>query len=124
MRLRGLSVFLSALAAVALLFVQGAAAAEPGPVTPEEGRTMIRQNKDLFVLDVRYPNEYAAAHYPNALNIPIAELEARLSEVPSGKAVLVYCARGKRSERGYKLLKEKRPDIQQLYYIAGEPIFN
>jgi len=124
MRLRGLSVFLSAIVTAALLLVQGVLAAEPGPVTPEEGRTMIQQNKDLFVLDVRYPNEYAAGHYPEALNIPISELETRLSEVPAGKPVLLYCAKGKRSERGYMLLKEKRPDIQNLYYIAGEPIFH
>jgi rhodanese-related sulfurtransferase len=124
MRLYGISAFLSAFVfAAALLLAQSVMAVEPGPITPEEGKAMIQQKKDLVILDVRNPNEYAAAHYPGALNIPVNDLEARLSEVPAGKPVLLHCAKGIRSERGYNLLKAKRPDIKELYFVKGEPIF-
>ena len=116
---------LTALAFVAtLLLGRSAMAVEPGSVTPEEGKILIRQIKDLVILDVRDPHEYVVVHYPNALNIPANELETRFSEVPVGKPVLMHCIKGKRSQRGYEILKAKRPDIKELYYIKGEPIFN
>ena len=125
MRLRGISVFLSSLVlATALLLAQATVAVEPGAVTPEQGKTMIQQNKDMFILDVRNPNEYVVVHYPGALNISVNELEQRLSEVPAGKPVLIHCAKGRRAERGYEILKEKRPEIKELYFIKGDTIFH
>ena len=125
MRLRNISVFLSALVlAAALFFAPGAMAIEPGHITPEEGKALIEQKKDLIILDARNPNEYITIHYPNALNIPVNELETRLSEVPADKPVLVHCALGKRAERAYEILKEKRPDIKELYHVDGAPIFD
>jgi rhodanese-related sulfurtransferase len=125
MRWHALSVVLSSLVfAAALLFGQSALAVEPGPITPEEAKTMLQQKKDLVILDVRNPNEHVAAHYPNSLNIPVNDLEARLSDVPTGRPVLVHCGIGKRAARGYGILKVKRPDIKELYFINGAPIFN
>jgi len=124
MRLRGISAFPAFVFAAALLLAQSVIAVEPGPITPEEGKTMILQKTELVILDVRNPSEYVAAHYPGTLNIPINDLEARLSEVPDGKPVLVHCAKGVRASRGYEILKAKRPDIKELYFIKGEPIFN
>ena len=92
-------------------------------ITPEQGKAMIAEKKDLVILDVRNPNEYVVAHYPDSLNIPVKELETRSNEIPSGKPVLIHCAKGKRAERAYLLLREKRPDIKELYFIKGEPIF-
>jgi rhodanese-related sulfurtransferase len=123
-RLRDISVFLSAFVLVAaLLLARNVMAVEPGPVTPEQGKAMVQEKKDLVILDVRNPSEYVVVHYPNALNIPVNELEKRISEVPAGKPVLVHCALGKRAKRGYDLLKEKRPDIKELYVIDGQVIF-
>ena len=125
MCLRGISgIFFACIVAVALLLAQSVMAVDPGPVEPEAAKTMIQQQKDLLVLDVRNPNEFVVAHYPGALNIPVNELETRFSEVPAGRPVLMHCGIGRRANRGYEILKEKRPDIKELYYIKGEPIFN
>ena len=129
MCLRNISIFSSAfvwaafvLAAV-LLFAPSVMAIEQGHITPEEGKELIEQKKGLLILDARNPNEYVTVHYPDALNIPVNELETSLNEVPQGKPVLVHCGLGKRAQRGYEILKEKRPDIKELYYINGEVIF-
>jgi len=45
----------------------------------------------VVVLDVRPPEEFAAGHVPGAVNIPIAELEKRLSELPKRKEIVAYC---------------------------------
>lgn len=45
----------------------------------------------VTLLDVRPPDEFAAGHVPGAMNIPSAELKARLREVPLGVDVIAYC---------------------------------
>lgn len=49
------------------------------------------RDDDLLVLDVRPAVEYAAGHIPGARSIPLAELEARLGEIPGGQTVVAYC---------------------------------
>ena len=61
-------------------------------------RTMTRddlkarlRDGDVIVLDVRLDPEYTSGHIRGAISIPIAELEARLDEIPKGADVVAYC---------------------------------
>lgn len=45
----------------------------------------------VTVLDVRPSDEFAVGHLPGALNIPLAELERRLGELPADREVIAYC---------------------------------
>lgn len=45
----------------------------------------------VIVLDVRPPDEYAAGHIPGAVSVPLADLPARLAEVPPDRDVIAYC---------------------------------
>lgn len=45
----------------------------------------------VTVLDVRPPEEFAAGHLPGAINIPLADLPARLRKLPRGREVVAYC---------------------------------
>jgi rhodanese-related sulfurtransferase/DNA-binding transcriptional ArsR family regulator len=45
----------------------------------------------VILLDVRPVEEYATAHIPGALSIPVAELETRLPELPQDREVVAYC---------------------------------
>jgi rhodanese-related sulfurtransferase len=49
------------------------------------------------VIDVREPDEYAGGHAPGAVNIPLGQLEDRLSEIPATEDVYVICQSGRRS---------------------------
>jgi rhodanese-related sulfurtransferase len=49
------------------------------------------ESGEVTVLDVRPVEEYRAGHVPGALSIPVAELKARLKEVPKGRDVVAYC---------------------------------
>lgn len=49
------------------------------------------RNGLVTVLDVRPEDEYNAGHLPGALNITLAELERRLSEIPSEAEIVAYC---------------------------------
>jgi rhodanese-related sulfurtransferase/DNA-binding transcriptional ArsR family regulator len=51
-----------------------------------------RAKKGLVtVLDVRPAEEYAAAHIPGAINVPLDRLESFLSRLPKRKEVVAYC---------------------------------
>ena len=43
------------------------------------------------VLDVRPEDEFADGHLPNALNIPLPQLERRLAELPPDQEIVAYC---------------------------------
>jgi thioredoxin 1 len=49
------------------------------------------------VVDVREPNEYADAHIPGVLHIPLGQLGHRLQELPEARPLYVVCAVGGRS---------------------------
>jgi rhodanese-related sulfurtransferase len=49
------------------------------------------RNDEVIVLDVRPVEEFQAGHIPGARSIPIAELERRLTELPSGSKIVAYC---------------------------------
>jgi len=46
---------------------------------------------DVTVVDVRPREEFAAGHLPGALNLPLAELEARPRKLPPGREIVAYC---------------------------------
>ncbi len=52
-----------------------------------------------LLLDVRTPSEFAGGHLQGAINIPVSELGARVSELGQDRArpIVVYCASGMRS---------------------------
>ena len=63
-------------------------ALEPVPAT----ELLARVRKGLVtVIDVRPPEEFAAGHIRGALNVPLAELEQHLHELPRSQEVVAYC---------------------------------
>lgn len=45
----------------------------------------------VTVMDVRPPEEFAAGHIRGAINVPLAELEKRLIELPRSPEIIAYC---------------------------------
>ncbi len=74
-------------------------------------------NDGAVVLDVRANDEYSGGHLPNSKNIPVDDLEKRLAEIPSGKALLLVCATGQRSGRALGVLKKAGRD--QVFNLDG-----
>lgn len=86
------------LTAAYFMFMKG------GDVSGEEARLLVQAGARL--VDVRTPGEFAAGHIPGALNIPVQQLDARMSELqPKDGAVVVYCRSGHRSGAAARMLK-------------------
>jgi rhodanese-related sulfurtransferase len=62
-------------------------------------------NKDLVIVDVRSPDEYAYEHIPGSFNIPIDTLAERKHEIPQSSAIYVVCQSGLRSENACNQLQ-------------------
>ncbi|MCD6424390.1 MAG: rhodanese-like domain-containing protein [Anaerolineales bacterium] len=60
---------------------------------------------DVFVLDVRTPEEYQDNHLPGATLIPLEQLGVRYGELPQDETILVYCRTGNRSLQAVYLLE-------------------
>jgi NADPH-dependent 2,4-dienoyl-CoA reductase/sulfur reductase-like enzyme/rhodanese-related sulfurtransferase len=65
-------------------------------------------------LDVREPEEHARGSIPGSLNIPLAQLRERLSEIPRGKPVVVYCQVGRRAYIACRALRQLGLDVANL----------
>jgi rhodanese-related sulfurtransferase len=83
---------------------RGAAGASVGTLEA----TMLINQKDAVVIDVREPGEFAQTHILNARNVPLGEIEARIKELErfKGKPVIVSCATGNRSGSAASVLRK------------------
>lgn len=68
------------------------------------------------LIDVREPDEFAAAHIPGAINLPRFRLESRIEEaVPDPQArIIVYCGSRGRSTIAATTLREMGWDATVL----------
>lgn len=83
-----------------LLFGGGERAPE---VDPADAQRLA--NEGAVILDVREAGERRRAAIPGSVHVPLAELEARLDEVPRDRPVVVHCALGSRSALAARRLK-------------------
>lgn len=99
------------------------------PVSAEDLLMRVR-NGEVTVLDVRPREEFASGHLPGAINVPLSELEARLSEFNPDQIVVAYC-RGPYCVLSYDAvarLREQGIRAQRLqdgypeWKIAGLPV--
>ena len=77
-------------------------------ITMDEAVTMMAQETGYIILDVRRPDEFAAGHIPNAINVPNESIGTdEIPELPDkNQLILVYCRSGRRSkEASEKLVK-------------------
>ncbi|MBS4211105.1 sulfurtransferase TusA family protein [Neobacillus rhizophilus] len=64
-------------------------------------------NDNIILLDVRESAEYAFNHIPQAISIPLDELDERLSELNSEDEIYVICRTGSRSDFAAQKLAEQ-----------------
>lgn len=77
-------------------------------ITMDDAVNMMAQETGYIILDVRRPDEFAAGHIPNAINVPNESIGTdEIPELPDkNQLILVYCRSGRRSkEASEKLVK-------------------
>lgn len=71
----------------------------------------------VTLIDIRNPGELDVGVIPGAVHIPLAQLRARLGEVPAGKPIVVHCAGGWRSSVAASLLRAA--GLEDVSDLAG-----
>ena len=75
-------------------------------ISMDEAVTMMEEQTDYIILDVRTPQEFAEKHIPNAINVPNESIgDKTIPELPrEDQLILVYCRSGNRSKQASEKL--------------------
>jgi adenylyltransferase/sulfurtransferase len=84
-----------------------AAGAEPVEITVKELAEWLSRGENLLVVDVREAFELQIAKFPDALHVPLAQVPAKLPELPTDRMLVMACHVGVRSMRALEFLKSK-----------------
>ncbi len=66
-------------------------------ISATELKTRIAKEPELFLLDVREPNEFQFARLENSVLIPLNQIPQRLTELDPQREIVVICHHGMRS---------------------------
>ena len=83
-----------------------------------QAQNLIKDCKDLIIIDVRRYSEFKENKIPNAINIPVEELEWELEDLKENKdrPFLVYCKAGHKSALACQMLEEE--GFTKLYNLG------
>ena len=84
-----------------------AATSTGSEIAAEQLKKRVDAGEDLFVLDVRNPNEFQICRIPGSVFLPLPELPTRFAEVPKDREVIVHCKSGMRSAKAIEFLKSQ-----------------
>jgi hydroxyacylglutathione hydrolase len=75
-------------------------------MTPDQLAPAMKAGR-VHVLDVRGASEWESGHLPGVANVPLGYLETRLTDLPSGRPLVVHCQGGARSAIAASLLEAR-----------------
>jgi NADPH-dependent 2,4-dienoyl-CoA reductase/sulfur reductase-like enzyme/rhodanese-related sulfurtransferase len=87
-------------------FVAGGLLRGEHPQVDVEAVLAVPTARHPFVVDVRTPQEFAAGHLPEAVNIPVDDLRSRMGEVSYDQEIAVYCQVGQRGYLATRILRQ------------------
>jgi rhodanese-related sulfurtransferase len=92
---------------------------EKGSISvPSFERIMKENPSQIVVIDVRDEKDVKKGTFPGAINIPINELEKKISSLPKDKPVVFTCATGARSGEAFDTVKLLAGDIKAYFLDA------
>jgi rhodanese-related sulfurtransferase len=100
--------YLIAMAAIAVwvAYGKGWIFADFESVDAKKAVTMLRDDTNVTVVDVRTPKEYASGHVKGAISLPLGRLEDDIATLTPYKThkLIVYCRSGNRSIAASRIL--------------------
>jgi len=94
------------------------ATASAVPEIPVEAlKKRLDRGDDVFVLDVREPNEFQICRIEGSTLIPLGQLPARAQELDPDREIVVHCKMGGRSAKAVALLQER--GFKNVHNLTG-----
>ncbi len=82
-------------------------AAAGAEMTVEELKQRLDRGEDVFILDVRNPEEFQICRIPGSTLLPLPSLPQRFGELDREREMVVHCKSGMRSQKAIQFLREK-----------------
>ncbi len=76
-------------------------------LTAQDFNDRLAEMDDIQIVDVRNPGEVAEGVIPEAIEIPVGQLPARIGELDATRPTVVYCAGGYRSSVAASLMRQR-----------------
>ena len=75
-------------------------------ITPKQAQTLLQNDENVTLLDVRTIEEFKSGHLRDAKLIPLSKLEENLDKLQADKhkKIIVYCRSGNRSVSASRIL--------------------
>jgi adenylyltransferase/sulfurtransferase len=83
------------------------AATGGGDITVEELKQRLDRGENVFVLDVRNPEEIQICRLPGSTVIPLPTLPQRFGELDRSREIVVHCKSGVRSQKAIYFLRQQ-----------------
>lgn len=86
-------------------------------ISMDEAKTLMEKEEGYILLDVRTKGEYESGYIPEAINIPLSDIDEKIISFLPDKSqmILVYCRSGNRSrEASDKLSKLGYTNILEI----------
>lgn len=76
-------------------------------VNAQQFKEALEKRTPKYIMDVREPHEYKSGHIQGAVNVPLSQMSARMSDLPKDKPLYLYCQSGMRSRQAARMLAKK-----------------
>lgn len=84
-------------------------------ITPAGLKEKLQRKEDIFLLDVRTPEEYSNWKIEGSVNIPVNEVISNLEKIPKEKQIITICAHGQRSQYAANMLMKNGFSAKTLW---------
>jgi rhodanese-related sulfurtransferase len=83
------------------------------------GATHLINTRDALLVDLRETRDYEGGRVPNAVHVPMSQLESRAGELAkeTARPVIAYCALGNRSRMAGAALA--KAGFKEIYHLNG-----
>lgn len=80
----------------------------------------IKSNPDaITIVDVRDVEEFAAGHFPTAINMTADQIEKNIDAIPTDKPIVFSCASGARAGEAFYIYKDMKPEVKDVFYLEA-----
>lgn len=81
---------------------------------------LLKENPEAVrIVDVRDADEFAKGHFEGSESMPVDKVEEHIEEFTGEKPTVFVCSTGARSGECYYMFLDKRPDLDNVYYLEA-----
>ncbi|WP_138796685.1 rhodanese-like domain-containing protein [Halostella sp. PRR32] len=91
-----------------------------GEISPDEVQTLLSDDADVTVVDIRSPAGFRRGHIPGSVNVPFQRLPNEVNRLADAERIVTVCPHGKSSVQAARLVaSHEGVDATSVESMAG-----